>query len=175
MLAHPASCLLQCVLLLGHSALICPLGFQPPQHFHLLCLGRLPSPARAGPSSPSPPSRPSRKPLLQKLQKPWQQKETNGIGRCRISRFIQHWCGLRGPGLSTRSLFSATFIPYRVLFLPWEQPRLPLPQAEVFLPKKLSKQGYRSEAGRQCLEHHQQGCWLGHRACSSYIITRRMV
>ena len=34
--------------------------------------------------------------LLQKLQKPWQQQETNGTQRCRKARFIQHWCGLRG-------------------------------------------------------------------------------
>ena len=47
------------------------------------------------------------------LQKPWQWKETTGIWRCGIARFIQHWWGLRGvtsrvwaPGLVLGSFYT---------------------------------------------------------------------
>lgn len=42
--------------------------------------------------------------------------------------------------LSTRSLFSANFIEYMVLFFPCKQPQTStVPEQTVFLPKKLSK------------------------------------
>lgn len=60
--------------------------------------------------------------------------------------------------LSTRSLFSATFIQYRVLFFSCKQPQTsPFPEQRVLLPKKLSKQDYRSKTDKQCLEQHWQG------------------
>ena len=34
--------------------------------------------------------------VLQKLQKPWQRKETNGTQRCRKNKVYQHLCRLRG-------------------------------------------------------------------------------
>ena len=53
--------------------------------------------------------------------------------------------------LSTRSLFSVTFIHYKVLIFPCKHPRPPpIPRQTVFLPKKLSKQVYRSRTDQQC-------------------------
>ena len=53
--------------------------------------------------------------------------------------------------LSTRSLFSVTFIHYKVLIFPCKHPGPPpIPKQTVFLPKKLSKQGYRSGTDKQC-------------------------
>ena len=53
--------------------------------------------------------------------------------------------------LSTRSLFSVTIIHYKVLIFPCKHPGPPpIPKQTVFLPKKLSKQGYRRRTDKQC-------------------------
>ena len=64
-------------------------------------------------------------PMSQKLQKPWQRKETNGaqMWQSKIYSAPRQALGSHFQSLSTRSLFSATFIPYGILFFPCKQPR----------------------------------------------------
>ena len=91
------------------------------------------------------------------LQKPWQWKETNGSQRCRIARFIQHLCRFRGmsPESEHQVFVLGTFYAIQTsgLVFTVQAPRpSPFPKQTEFLPKKLSKQDYKSKADKQCLE-----------------------